>query len=257
MNRCDISVIIPVFHEEDLINKAVDNLHGLSFDGRLEILVADGDPEESTLKVIRDARVKKIPSEKGRGKQMNTGARLATGEVLLFLHADTELPPDGLTRIGAVMCEDGCVGGSFDLGIDSDRPCFRLIERAASLRSRITRMPYGDQAIFLRRDYFLGLGGFRELPLMEDVDFMRRVRQSGGKIHIINDKVKTSARRWEREGVLYSTLRNWMLVLLWRIGVSPDRLKRFYREENRSPGKDKKKGRGKGKYEGRGKDKKG
>jgi rSAM/selenodomain-associated transferase 2 len=231
MNRCDISVIMPVFHEEDLINKAVDNLYGLAFDGRLEIIVADGDPEESTLKAIRDPRVVKIPSEKGRGKQINRGALLANGEVLLFLHADTELPPDGLISIGAVMREHGCVGGSFDLGIGSDRPCFRLIEKAANLRSRITRMPYGDQAIFLRRDYFLGLGGFHELPLMEDVDLMRRVRQSGGKIHIIGNKVKTSARRWEREGVLHCTLRNWMLVLLWRLGVSPEHLARFYRDQ--------------------------
>ncbi len=230
MNRCDISVVIPVFHEEDLINKAVDTLYGLAFAGRLEIIVADGDPEESTLKAIRDPRTVKIPCEKGRGKQLNTGARLANGDVLLFLHADTELPLDGLTRICAVMREHGCVGGSFDLGIGSDRLCFRLIERAASLRSRITRMPYGDQAIFLRRDYFLGLGGFRELPLMEDVDLMRRVRQSGGKIRIISDKVKTSARRWEREGVLCCTLRNWMLILFYLLGVSPRRLAWFYRD---------------------------
>ena len=230
---CDISIVLPVFREEERINETIDALYGLTLDGRLEIIVADGDPEESTLKVIRDPRVKKIPSEKGRGKQMNAGARLAGGEVLLFLHADTELPPDGLTRICSVIREQGCMGGSFDLGIHSGRPCFRLIERAASLRSRITRMPYGDQAIFLRRDYFLGLGGFRELPLMEDVDLMRRVRQSGGKIHIIGDKVKTSARRWEKEGALYCTLRNWMLTLLYLLGVSPERLARFYHDHNR------------------------
>ena len=244
MNDCDISVIIPVFHEECLINETVDALYGLAFDGRLEIIVADGDPEGSTLKAIRDPRATKICSEKGRGKQANTGARLASGEILLFLHADTELPPDGFNRINEVMREDGCMGGSFDLGIASDRRCFRLIERAASIRSRVTRMPYGDQAIFMRKDYFLSLGGFRELPLMEDVDLMRRVRQSGGKIHIIRDKVKTSARRWEKEGVLYCTVRNWTLVLLWLAGVSPERLARFYQNQN-SPGKDKNEGRGK------------
>ena len=136
MNGCDISVIIPVFREEGLINETVDALYGLAFDGRLEIIVADGDPEESTLKAIRDPRVRKICSEKGRGKQINTGARLASGEVLLFLHADTELPPDGFTRINTVMREEGCMGGSFELGIASDRRCFRLIEKAASIRSR-------------------------------------------------------------------------------------------------------------------------
>ena len=99
----------------------------------------------------------------------------------------------------------------------------------------------------MRKDYFLSLGGFRELALMEDVDLMRRVRQSGGKIRIIGDKVKTSARRWEKEGVLYCTLRNWTLVLLWRAGVSPERLARFYHDQD-SPGKDKNEGRGKNNY---------
>ena len=236
MKPCDISVIMPVFREEDLINEAVDALYGLNFNSRLEIIVVDGDPEEQTLKAIRDFRVVKARSEKGRGKQMNAGALLASGEVLLFLHTDTELPPDGLTRVCSVMRDNGCMGGGFDLGIRSDKLCFRLIERAASLRSRMTRMPYGDQAIFLRREFFLGLGGFRELPLMEEVDLMRRVRQSGEKIYIIGEKVKTSARRWEKEGVLYCTLRNWMLILLYLLGVSPERLARSYQDhesENR------------------------
>jgi rSAM/selenodomain-associated transferase 2 len=233
MNRCDISIIIPVFHEEEVINEAVDALHRLTLESRLEIIVVDGDPEEQTLKAIRDSGVIRARSEKGRGKQMNAGAMLASGEVLLFLHADTQLPPDGLTRIGTVMRDKNCMGGSFDLGIDSDKLCFRLIERVASLRSRITRMPYGDQAVFLRKDYFLGLGGFRELPLMEDVELMRRVRHSGGKIHIIGERVKTSARRWEKEGVLCCTLRNWMLILLYLLGVSPEYLARFYHDHSR------------------------
>jgi len=233
MNRCDISVIVPVFHEEEVINEAVDALRKLTLGSRFEIIVVDGDPEEQTLKAIRDPGVIKARSEKGRGKQMNTGALMASGEILLFLHADTRLPQDGLMRIGTVVRENGCVGGSFDLGIASDRLVFRVIERAACLRSRITRMPYGDQAIFLRKDYFLGLGGFRELPVMEDVELMRRVRQSGGKIRIMRERVKTSARRWEKEGVLLCTLRNWMLILLYLVGVSPDHLARFYHDHRR------------------------
>jgi len=225
---CNISIVIPVFHEEEVINEAVDALHRLTFESRLEIIVVDGDPREQTLVAIGDSRVIKARSEKGRGKQMNAGAMLASGEVLLFLHVDTELPPDGLAQIDRVMRDKDCVGGSFDLGIGSDKLCFRLIERAASLRSRITRMPYGDQGIFLRREFFFDLGGFRELPLMEDVDLMRRVRQSGKKIHIIARKVKTSARRWEKEGVVYCTLRNWMLILLYLLGVSPQRLAQLY-----------------------------
>jgi rSAM/selenodomain-associated transferase 2 len=230
MKRADISVIVPVFHEEEAINRAVDALYGLIFDGRLEIIVVDGDPEKQTLNVIRDQRVIKANSAKGRGKQMNKGALLASGDVLLFLHADTQLPPDGLTRIWSVMRDGICVGGGFDLGLQSDKFCFRLIEKAASIRSRITRIPYGDQALFLRKDFFLNFGGFSDMPLMEDVDLMRRVRRSKGKIQIIGEKVKTSARRWEKEGVLYCTLRNWTLIVLYLFGVSPQKLARFYRD---------------------------
>jgi rSAM/selenodomain-associated transferase 2 len=244
MHRCDISIVIPVFHEEEGISEAVDALHGLAFDGRLEIIVVDGDPDENTLKAIRDPRVIKGRSEKGRGRQMNTGARLASGEILLFLHVDTALPPDGLLRIRSVVRDENCVGGSFDLGIGSDNPCFRLIERVACLRSRLTRIPYGDQAIFLRRDFFLDLGGFRELPLMEDVDLMRRIRLSRKKIHMMRDKVITSPRRWERDGLLYCTLRNWALMLLYLLGVSPERLARFYQDHTVNSGKGRVKGRG-------------
>ena len=232
MNGCDISIIIPVFHEEELISEAVDALNRQVFDGQFEIIVVDGDPYGRSLKAIRNPHAVKVRSEKGRGRQMNRGARIARGEVLLFLHVDTELPLDGLTRIRSVMRDEGCVGGSFDLGIRSDRLCFRLIERVACLRSRLTRIPYGDQAIFLRRDFFFGLGGFRELPLMEDVDLMRRIRRSKKRIHMMRDKVKTSARRWEREGIVYCTLRNWTVTLLYFLGVSPVRLARFYTTGN-------------------------
>jgi hypothetical protein len=121
------------------------------------------------------------------------------------------------------------VAGAFDLGIRSGRPVFRLIETAASLRSRITRVPYGDQAIFIRKDYFHATEGFREIPLMEDVELMRRIRKAGDRISIIPERVRTSPRRWEKEGVLFCTLRNWTLITLYFLGVPPEKLARFYR----------------------------
>jgi rSAM/selenodomain-associated transferase 2 len=228
MNRCDISIVMPVFHEEEVVNEAVDALYRVPYDGCLQIIVVDGDPEGRTTKAVRDARVEKVHSEKGRGRQMNAGAAVATGEILLFLHADTELPPEGLTKIRSVMRDGHFAGGSFDLRIGSGKLRYRLIERMASLRSRLTRMPYGDQAIFLRKECFTRLGGFRERGIMEDVDLVRRIRRSGGRLHIMRDKVTTSARRWEQEGALYCTLRNWMLLLLYLLGLSPERLARFY-----------------------------
>ena len=174
------SVVIPVFHEEALINDAIRRLAALPSGEMVEIIVVDGSAEAETLKVLENPRVKGIVAEKGRGKQMNKGAAAACGDVVIFLHLDTELPEDGFSRVSRAMADGRFVGGAFDLAIADTGPAFRIIERAASFRSRLTRIPYGDQAIFLKRDYFLRMGGYRELPIMEDVDLMRRVKKNGG-----------------------------------------------------------------------------
>jgi rSAM/selenodomain-associated transferase 2 len=223
------SLIIPVLHETSAIREAVARIRMLDGGETAEIIVVDGDPEGETLRAIPDGATRKILSEQGRGRQLNRGAEAASGEVLVFLHADTALPTNALSRIGEALSDDTLAGGAFNLEIDSPRPIFRLIERVASRRSRITRIPYGDQAIFLRRACFRALGGFRELPLMEDVDLMRRLRFSGGRIAILPERVVTSARRWEKEGALYTTLRNWVLVTLFSLGIDAKRLARWYR----------------------------
>ena len=224
-----ISVIIPVWNEPSLINDTVRTIFALPYEGDLEVIAVDGSAEGETIRAIRDKRVRTLVSERGRSRQMNRGAYSARGDVLLFLHADTELPPKALKEISRLMAGGEVMAGAFDLEIQSERPVFRLIEHAASLRSRITRIPYGDQAIFIRKDYFHAIGDFREIPLMEDVELMRRIRKAGGKISIIPEKVKTSSRRWEKEGVLFCTLRNWALITLYLLGVPPERLARFYR----------------------------
>ena len=234
MKSYDISVVIPVLNEQKIINETIESLLAGGFAGRSEIIVVDADPEGTTLRAIRHDEELKTVSGQGRGKQMNKGALLASGDIVLFLHADTEIPPDGLARICSVMRCKQYVGGSFDLGIRSRKLRFRLIERVASLRSRMTRVPYGDQAIFLRREYFLRIGGFLELPILEDVELMRRIRRLGGNICILEERVRTSARRWEHEGALYCTVRNWTLVGLYLLGVSPDRLARYYSEHART-----------------------
>lgn len=224
-----ISIIIPVWNEPSLINDTVRTIFSLLYEGDLEVIAVDGSAEGETIRAIRDERVRTLISEKGRSRQMNRGAYSARGDILLFLHADTTLPPNALKEISRVMAGEAVTAGAFDLGIQSERPVFRLIEHAASFRSRITRIPYGDQAIFIRKDYFHAIGGFREMPLMEDVELMRRIRRAGGRISIIPERVKTSPRRWEEKGVLFCTLRNWALITLYFLGVSPERLARFYR----------------------------
>jgi rSAM/selenodomain-associated transferase 2 len=161
---------------------------------------------------------------------MNKGASLATGDILLFLHVDTRLPMDALGLIGAAMEDNRYVAGAFDLGIESSKPIFRIIERAASLRSRFTRIPFGDQAIFIRKDYFKQIGGYQEIPVMEDVEFMDRIKKQGGRIFIIPRRVSTASRRWELEGIVRCTLRNWILQILYILGISPHKLARFYKE---------------------------
>jgi rSAM/selenodomain-associated transferase 2 len=223
-----ISVVIPVFHEEALINDAITHLESMESDDAIEIIVVDGGTEAETLRVVSSSRVKGIISEKGRGRQMNAGAAAAHGDIVVFLHVDTELPLQGFKEISQVMGTEGFVGGAFDLAIADRAPIFRMIERVASLRSRLTRIPYGDQAIFLKRDYFLEMGGYKDFPLMEDVDLMRRVKKKGGRLCFIDKKVKTSSRRWREEGILTCTLRNWTITLLYLFGVAPERLAKWY-----------------------------
>lgn len=223
-----ISIIVPVFNESQIINSTIDYLYNLDFAGDFEIIVVDGNPAGTTINTITNADVKKIIGKKGRGSQMNQGAAVANGDVLLFLHTDTLLSHDALDQIIAATEQHDIVGGAFDLGIQSEKNIYRLIEQTASMRSRLTRIPYGDQAVFLKKRFFDQIGGFRDIPIMEDVELMQRVKKTGKKIKFIARKVQTSSRRWENEGIAYCTLRNWTLITLFLLGVSPEKLKKFY-----------------------------
>lgn len=230
MNRDPaISVIIPVLNEGRGINDVIAHIRSQAALDAVEIIVVDGDPAGSAIKTISHPGIITAVAEKGRGSQMNCGAIRATGDILLFLHADTFLPPNAFARIRKCMEVAGHVGGAFDLGIDTEQQVFRITERYVAWRTRRTRIPFGDQAIFVRRDYFERIGGYRDIPIMEDVDLMRRIRHRGDAICIIPEKVMTSARRWEKDGIVFGTMRNWMLQALYCCGVSPERLARFYR----------------------------
>jgi hypothetical protein len=148
--------------------------------------------------------------------------------MLIFLHADTRLPAEAFAKVAEVLRGGRHVAGAFDLGIDSDRLILRYIAARARLRSRLNRIPYGDQAIFMRKAYFDAIGRFREIPIMEDVDLMRRIKNRGDRIFILRERVRTSPRRWETEGAIYTTLRNQILLGLYYLGVSPEKLSTFY-----------------------------
>ncbi|MBD3271541.1 MAG: glycosyltransferase [Elusimicrobia bacterium] len=224
-----VSIIIPVINEEDSITSCIGHINSLDHNESFEIIVVDGHEHATTIKTIRHPRVIKITSQCGRAVQMNTGAQHARGNMLLFLHADTRMPPESWSFIESVSRDRDVIGGAFDLCIDSPKNIFHLISRVASVRSRITRVPYGDQAIFIRKDYFFSIGCFASIPIMEDVELMRRIKKNKGRITISHYPVTTSARRWEQEGIIHATVRNWFISFLFWCGAPPSFLARLYR----------------------------
>jgi rSAM/selenodomain-associated transferase 2 len=218
-----VSVVVPTLNEAAVLARTLEALPT----GFAEVVVADGGSTDATVAIAREHGARVTASPPGRGPQMNAGAAAAKGDVLLFLHADTVLPPDAPARIAAALAEAGAVAGAFRLGIDSPDPRLRLIARAANLRTRLTGVPYGDQALFVRRDAFDAAGGFPDVPIMEDVELGRRLKRLG-RIVVVPARVRTSARRWEREGIVRTTLRNAVLITLYLLGVHPRRLARWY-----------------------------
>jgi rSAM/selenodomain-associated transferase 2 len=226
---CLFSVIIPVLHESESINTLIKNLSEIPTPSTIELIVVDGSELQDTINAIHATNVICLVSAEGRARQMNAGASVAHGDVLVFLHADTIVPSNAFSCMEASLTDKQVVGGAFDLGIRSNRFIFKVIGKIASLRSRFTRIPYGDQTIFIRKAYFHAIGGYREIPLMEDVELMQRIKRRGDTICILSEKVSTAPRRWEREGIIYCTLRNWFVIMLYVLGVSPQRLVNFYK----------------------------
>jgi rSAM/selenodomain-associated transferase 2 len=226
-----LSVIIPVLHESDRIGLCLDHLAHIAEDIPYEVIVSDGDPQGSTLSTLtaKPEYVVEVRSPVGRGAQLNAGAKVARGEVLLFLHADACLPVRALHQALETCEQQKWVGGAFDLAIASSRPSLKVIAKVASWRSRLTRIPYGDQAIFLRRDIFEQVQGYPDIPIMEDVALMQRCKRYGYTIEILSSTVTVSPRRWEKEGILCCTLRNWSLIIMYSLGIPPKALARWYR----------------------------
>jgi len=218
-----ISVIIPTINEAQNIRAALARLHHPTFG---EILVGDGGSYDGT--VAQAAPVAKVlTAPTGRARQMNVGAAAASGDALLFLHADTLLPSTAADDITAALADPRVVGGHFAARIAPDRGLLWLVGRMMSWRARLTGIATGDQAIFARRKVFETLGGFPDIPLMEDIAFSRRLKRAG-RVAALRSCVVTSGRRWEQHGVARTILLMWWLRLLFFVGVRPDRLKRLY-----------------------------
>jgi rSAM/selenodomain-associated transferase 2 len=222
-----ISVIIPVLNEEDTIRTTLSSLH---ISSKEEIVVIDGGSDDGTVSIAQEFTQQVYVTERGRGHQLKNGAGKATGDILLFLHADCILPNNSFSLIRDVMSNDEYSIGAFYLGIDHPSFCFRVIEFGANLRSWITRVPYGDQGLFMRRDDYEKIGGFCDIPLMEDVDLSKRMKKIG-RVKFVKDAIMASPRRWLKEGLLYTTVRDWKLSLSYALlNAKPKELLKEYED---------------------------
>jgi rSAM/selenodomain-associated transferase 2 len=227
-----ISIIIPVLNEVKNIRVAIDSIFPSE---NTEVIVVDGGSSDGTIEVVKELGIMLLYSTAGRAAQMNLGAQNATSDILVFLHADTRLPLgyDDLIRtaLGNICRSDRLpIAGAFALEIDDRSRHFRWVEWGVKYRSRFLKMPYGDQGIFLRAKVFDEVGGFPDLPIMEDFELMRRL-QKLGSVAIIEQPVITSARRWLQQGIFKTTLINQLMILGYLMGVDLDRLVQLYRRK--------------------------
>lgn len=220
----NVSVIIPVLNEEKTI---AATLHALIMLQPHEIIVVDGGSHDRSREICRQLGAQVLSSERGRARQMNYGARYATGDILLFLHADSQLPDSAFQDIAAALSDGCCLGGRFDVELEGSHWMLKVVGALINYRSRATKVGTGDQAIFVRRAVFTEVGGYPDIPLMEDIALCRLLKRLGG-IACLRSRVVTSARRWESDGVWRTIFRMWTLKFLYLAGVSPVRLKQFY-----------------------------
>jgi rSAM/selenodomain-associated transferase 2 len=221
-----LSVIVPTLDEEATIALTLAQARR---PGEVELVVVDGGSRDGTVHAARPLADRVLDAPRGRAAQMNAGAAAARGAVLLFLHADTRLPDDYPALVADALAPADVVGGRFDLRLDAPGLAYRVIERLIGLRSRLTGVATGDQAIFVRRDAFVRVGGYPAIPLMEDIALCRALKRAGRMV-ALRDVVVTSARRWQRDGLVRTVALMWMLRLAYYAGVSPARLARAYRD---------------------------
>ena len=223
-----ISVIVPVLNEESGIRACLESL--LAWGDRLEIIVVDGGSQDATVEIVHSLPVGLVTALGGRGAQMNRGAAIAKGEILLFLHSDTQLPQTFITEIEAVLAQPQAIAGAFPLRIDDPRPSLRWIETFVQWRSQYLSLPYGDQAIFLKTSTFQQMGGYAPLPIMEDYELIQRLKKQG-KIYLAQHPVITSSRRWRKLGVWRTTWINQLMLLGYHLKLDPQTLKQWYRQQ--------------------------
>jgi rSAM/selenodomain-associated transferase 2 len=221
-----LSIIMPVLDEGEGIAVALDALAELRALG-VEVIVVDGGSQDATVQRSRLRADQVLPAPRGRASQMNAGAAKATGDMLLFLHADTRLPPEAERLVLDGIARSRHVWGRFNVTIAGRHPMLGLVAFMMNLRSRLTGIATGDQAIFVKRDAFQATGGFPEIPLMEDIALSKKLKRIGPPL-CLRERAITSGRRWEAHGVLRTILLMWRLRLAYFLGADPAKLARQY-----------------------------
>lgn len=224
MNTPTISVVIPALNEARALERNLPALSGLGS----EVVVSDGGSEDGTREVAERHGARVVVGPAGRGPQLNRGARATRSGGLLFLHADTALPAGAMDSIASALA-DGAVGGGFQVRFDGSRSIYRVGSSIVNLRTRWLRSPLGDQAQFASRAAFETVGGYPDWPILEDLEFIRRLKRLG-PLAVLSPPVLTSARRFEETGITRTLFRNWLIFALYFAGVSPRRLAQLYRD---------------------------
>jgi len=224
-----ISIVIPTYNESAIIGNTLTKLSEITT-SQDEIIVVDGSSEDNTREIAREfPNVILIVSQTGRASQMNAGAKIAKGKYLLFLHADVLIDEMCLSMLKNRICGNQIKWGWFAFTLNSPKFIYRLIEMGANLRNRLTGIPLGDHGIFVKRDMFYIIGGFPEIPIMEDLEFVRKMNIVTNGIEI-KSPVKISVRRFEHSGIIRTLSIMWVLKILYYFGVPPERLAKYYKK---------------------------
>ena len=214
-------MVIPALNEAERIGVTIDAAFAA---GVAEVIVADGGSSDTTAALAREHGARVIEGERSRGRQLNSGAKAAAHEAVIFLHADTLLPAGAADAVTSALAT-GAVFGGFRIAFVEG---MKVVAAMINARTRLTREPWGDQAQFASRETFLRLGGYAEMPLMEDYELARRMKRAG-RVALLPLAVRTSARRFRRKGVLRTALMNWFVIASYHLGVKPETLARWYR----------------------------
>jgi rSAM/selenodomain-associated transferase 2 len=221
------SIVIPVLNEAASIGKALLRLREQTVHTQAEIIVVDAGSSDDTQSIAKAFGARVLTAARGRASQQNKGAAVAVGDVLLFLHADTVLPENALEDIARGFETSSAAWGRFDVRLDSDDVRLKVVAAMMNWRSRVTGIATGDQCIFVKREVFQRVGGFADLALMEDIDLSKRLKRVSPPL-CVTSRALTSARRWRANGVVRTVLLMWWLRFAYWIGISPQRLARWY-----------------------------